>query len=202
MSGELRVLVGVAAGVISLAGFVPYLASTFAGKTRPNRATWWIWTVVGTMLGASYYASGARASAWVALSYVVGPLVTAIVSLWRGEGGWSRFDRACIAGAAVSALLWWTSGSPLVALLINVLIDALGALPTIRKTWRDPSSENRLAWSLSLGGNALNLLAVEAWTFAQALYPVYLCVVGASVTALAFRRVPADRAPASIRSDA
>jgi hypothetical protein len=53
--------VGQLAGAISFLGFVPYIIEIAQGKTRPNRATWWIWAVVGAMLCASSYASGALA---------------------------------------------------------------------------------------------------------------------------------------------
>src|SRR5207248_2703381 len=81
---------GQLAGAISFLGFVPYIIEIVQGKTRPNRATWWIWAVVGAMLCASSYASGARHALWVPLSYVIGPLATALLALKYGEGGWDR----------------------------------------------------------------------------------------------------------------
>src|SRR5690242_6850853 len=82
-------LVGQVAGALALAGFAPYVVSILRRRTVPNRATWIIWTVVGGMLCASYYAAVARGSIWVPVGYVVGPLVTALLALRYGEGGWS-----------------------------------------------------------------------------------------------------------------
>src|SRR5690242_18066463 len=75
MTPAQQALLGALAGALSLLGFMPYIVEIVQGKTRPNRATWWIWTVVGAMLSASYYASGSPHAIWVPLSYVVGPLV-------------------------------------------------------------------------------------------------------------------------------
>src|SRR5258707_594803 len=111
---DLRPLIGQVAGALALAGFVPYVVSILRRQTVPSRTTWWIWTVVGAMLCASYYAAGARESIWVPVGYALGPLVTALLALRYGEGGWSRFDRACLAGSALSLVLWGVSGSPLV----------------------------------------------------------------------------------------
>ncbi len=183
----LPALAGKIAAALSLIALIPYFISTVRGRTRPNRATWWIWTFVGVLIGSSYVCAGARNSAWICISYVVGPLAIALVSISYGEGGWSRFDRRCLAAAAASAVLWWLFGSPLVALLTNILIDLLGGLPTIRKSWLDPAGEDRAAWLLGFAGTAVNLLAVDRWTFAIAVYPVYTFLFCGLVAALVWR---------------
>jgi hypothetical protein len=184
---DITAVAGKVAGVISLVAFIPYVLATLRGKTRPNRASWWIWTVVGSMLGASYYSSGADHTIWVPVSYIIGPFVIAILSLKYGEGGWTRFDRACLLGAGASALMWWLFSSPLVALCINIVIDVMGALPTIRKSYREPEGEDRTAWTLFSVGNTVNLLAIEEWTFAIAVYPVYMFLTAGLITLLVLR---------------
>src|SRR5688572_11025851 len=96
---DITAMAGKVAGVVSFVAFVPYILAILRGETKPNRATWWIWTVVGFMLGASYYSSGANNTIWVPVSYIVGPLVTALLSIKYGEGGWNRFDKGCLLGA-------------------------------------------------------------------------------------------------------
>ncbi len=184
---DIPAVAGRAAGLLSLAAFVPYILAILRGETRPNRATWWIWTLVGFMLGASYYASGASHTIWVPVSYTVGPLVTAGLSVKYGEGGWTRFDRACVLGVAASLVLWWVLRSPIVALVINLWIDFMGALPTIRKSYLEPDGEDRAAWALFFVGNAANLFAVERWVFAIAVYPIYMFVASGTITALVLR---------------
>ena len=178
---------GLAAGIMSLFGFIPYILAVVRGQTHPNCATWWIWTVVGGLLCVSYYSTGARESIWVPVSYVFGPLVTALLSLKYGEGGWARLDRVCLSGSVVSVPLWWLSGLPIAALMINILIDLCGALPTIRKSWSDPSSEDRLAWLCFLTGNTLNLLALSEWPLEVSAYPLYLFFVSLIVSILIIR---------------
>jgi hypothetical protein len=164
------------------------------GKTRPNRATWWIWTIVGAMLCASYYASGARHTIWVPVSYVIGPLVTALLSLKYGEGGSDRFDRACLGGSLLSLVAWWLARSPLVALMANMAIDLLGALPTVRKAYNAPEAESLRSWSVFLIADILNLFAIGSWSVATALYPSYLFTL-ALVLVLLMLRPAITRAP-------
>lgn len=183
-----KFVAGVLSGIVATAAFVLYLRATFRGPTKPNRATWWILTVVGLMLAGSYHSLGARHTIWLAVSYALCPLVTAIVSLKHGEGGWTQFDRACLIVAGISAVLWWLCHSPLVALLINLFIDFVGLLPTIRKSYERPASENRIAWLIAFLASVLNLFAVERWEFAIAVYPLYMALGNGVIAVLLYRR--------------
>lgn len=184
----MHVLLGRLSGLLSLAGFIPYVIAILRGKTRPSLATWGIWAGVGAILCASAWAAGARASIWTPVSYALGPSVVTLFALRYGERGLSRFDLGCIAAAAASLLLWYLAETPLVALLINIVIDLVGALPTLRKTWHDPDSEDRLSWGLFCAANLVNLAAIERWRFAEAVYPVYLVGITGAVNAVIWWR--------------
>jgi hypothetical protein len=182
--------VGVVAGLVTLAGFVPYILSIRRGEAKPNRATWWIWTIACGALFASYYASGERSALWVPLSYVLGPLIIGALSLKHGEGGWTKFDLGCVGASVLGLLAWGLSGSPLVALVANMGVDLAGAMPTIRKTYRNPTSESSTAWTFFFVGSALNLFAVETWASAASMLPIYFFGVNGTIMVLALRRPP------------
>lgn len=167
---------GVIAGILSAAAFIPYIVSILRGKTKPSRVTWSIWVLVGVLICGSYTALGATSTAWVTFSYVIGPAVVAVLSFRRGVGGWEKLDIFCLCGVILGALLWWKFNSPLTALTINVAIDFLGLLPTIKKSWLKPREEDLLTWTVSASSAVMNLLALEKWTFALALYPVYMFI--------------------------
>jgi hypothetical protein len=184
---SLSILAGRIAGLVSAAAFLPYAIAIVRGRAKPSLSTWLIWTVVGGALCASHWAAGGRNSFWVALSYVLGPFTLALLALRYGERTWSPFDKVCLAAAACSLVLWALSGSPLVALCMNIMVDFIGALPTIRKSWQEPESEDRLSWSMFFAGNALNLFAIEKWSFSGAVYPLYLFLVTLTMTILLWR---------------
>ncbi|TAL49041.1 hypothetical protein EPN83_02085 [Patescibacteria group bacterium] len=170
---DLRSILGVIAGVITFLAFVPYIISTVKGDTKPERATWFIWAVVGFLLLTSYHYSGAVSTIWAAVTYFIGPLIVALISVKYGVGGWSVLDKVCLSGAAVSLILWYVTKSAPVALYINILVDFLGLIPTIVKTYNNPSSESRLSWSMSTIGNFVNLLAINRLTLSIIIFPAY-----------------------------
>ncbi|MFO0658738.1 MAG: hypothetical protein U0165_02740 [Polyangiaceae bacterium] len=186
MSG-FREVAGWVAGAISASAFIPYLRSVVRKQTTPSTASWLIWTLVGALLCSSYWASGARAAIWVSVSYMVGPLITLGFCVRYGDRSWSRLDIGCVVLALVSIVLWTVTGVAWVALALNIGIDFFGAVPTIRKSWSEPGSEDKTAWGLFFLGNTVNLLAIETWTPAMYLYPAYLFAVTLVVNTLLWR---------------
>lgn len=178
--------IGIVAGLIGLLGFLPYILTTVQGKNRPNRATWWIWGILGLIQGFSYYYSGANNTIWVPVFYAVCQIITAILSLKYGEGGWTRFDRFCLFGAGISLLLWWWFKSPFMALVFALVIDSLGALPTVFKSYYKPEEESCFSWSIFLIANTLNLTALENWSFELSAYPLYLFILSITIATLLY----------------
>jgi hypothetical protein len=172
---------GMGAGFFSILCVVPYIITILQGKTRPSRATWWIWFILSSVISLSYYSTGATTTVWLPVCGGIGQLAVGLLSLKYGEGGWSRFDRICLIGVGISLFLWWGFNAPFVALICNLIIDLLGALPTIFKSYREPEKESLVTWSLYLTGSILNLLAIEHWSITLIVFPLYIFAVNAVI---------------------
>src|SRR3989338_2797659 len=123
--GDIKVVLGIIAGIISFLAYIVYAISIFRGRTNPNRATWWIWTFMGLVVGLSYYFSGAVNTIWVPVVEFIGPLSVALLSLKYGEGGLeNKTDLICLFGAAVSIILWIIFNNPVVALVTSLAVDS------------------------------------------------------------------------------
>jgi hypothetical protein len=184
-----QVIFGLIAGAISLAAFVPYIITSVRGKTRPNRATWFIWSVLGLILLASYYAVGARDTIWLMVGNQIGFFATLAVSMRYGEGGWTKLDKGCIVGAGLGLVAWLVFNSPLMALIMSIIMDFIGGIPTIRKAYHDPGSENRMTWFLFSAGNVFNLIAIgNDWTIPIAGYPVYMFLISSLILGILILR--------------
>jgi hypothetical protein len=187
MMNNWQALIGIFAGILASITFIPYIITTIQKKTRPNRATWCIWAVVGVILCASYYSSGSINAIWVPASYAVGQVIIAVLALKYGEGTWSRFDRLCMVGAGISLILWWQLKSPAIALTINIIIDIFGALPTLKKVYSEPETENCLAWSITLTASLCNIFAIDQWSFSNCAFPFYSLCINTTMVALILR---------------
>ena len=177
-------IAGHLAGILSMAAFAPYILSILREETTPNRASWFIWLVVSLIIALSYRDAGADYAFIMPVAYTIGSTIIASLSLKYGTGGWTRFDRICLIGAGIGLVMWVTFDSPTSALLINLFMNLLGTLPTIRKVYYQPETENRLAWTLFSLGNLVNLFAIEERGFAMVVYPVSMVFIVGVVTVL------------------
>jgi uncharacterized protein with PQ loop repeat len=169
-------IIGIIAGILAIAGYVPYIISIFKGKTKPNRATWFIWALVGGLLAFSYIAEGDPHSIWLPLGYFFGPLITFILSIKYGYATWTKIDTICVAAALISIIPWLLAKDASLTLIINVIIDAAGAIPTLFKTYREPDTEDLSAWIIFFVANTLQLFAISEWNIAAA-YPIYVFIL-------------------------
>lgn len=184
MPMTIQAFFGIAAGIAEFAAFAIYIRSVIKKETKPDRVTWWILGLVSGMITASYFASGARETIWLPAVFTFCMLAVAILSLKYGEGParLSAIDRVSLAGAILSAVVWWLIRSPLPALYMNIATEFIGLIPTINKAYRRPWTESSAAWIIGTIGAALNIFAITEWTLAIALYPVYVFVTNVAIT--------------------
>lgn len=179
-------LLGQAAAVLALIGIVPYVVSILRHKTKPERASWLIWALVNYSLVFSYHFSGATTTLWLNIAYCATTTMIFLLSLKYGVGGFTRLDIACLIGAAVGLILWWLTDNPVTAVYLNVIVDAIGFLPTIKKAYLYPGTENKLSWNISVAANVCNVLALTTWQFKIALFPIYNLTFNLLVAALLY----------------
>lgn len=174
---DIKVVLGIIAGVISFLAYVVYAISILRGITKPSRATWWIWAFMGLVVGLSYYFSGAVNTIWVPVVEFIGPLSIALLSIKYGEGGIeNKTDIFCFFGAIVSIILWIIFDNPVVALVASLAVDSFAIVPTIKKSYLRPEGEDFWAWFGTGMADSLNMFAVEKFTFAILVYPIYMLV--------------------------
>ena len=182
MLGPMSLLIlGYLSGVVSLFGYPPYLRDIFHGTTKPQRASWLIWTVLGSIAFFSQLAEGATHSLWLTGTQSAGTFIIFLASLWRGEGGLAKRDIISLGVAALGLILWYFTRHAAFALLLVILVDAAGVVPTVLKSWEDPSSETMIAWVLASLGGLLGALAVGSLSFILLIYPLYIVIANLAV---------------------
>lgn len=185
-------------GIISLAAYILYIYTIWFGSTRPSRSSWWILTIVWSVLLLSSLSLTPGATlreqflalpgGWLTLSYIAGSLVIAISTLWRGSSDkWGIFDYMCAAFAALSLILYFVSGVPFLALVMAVVADLFGILPTMKNAWLHPDEEDLKAWVLESIASILALFGISAFLFTEESFAawspvVYLVIVNVIIT--------------------
>jgi hypothetical protein len=182
MSTELLATFGILSAVVNTIGMVPYVKDVFKHKTKPERATWWIWLALGTVAISAQIAAGSTWSLFMVGAQTAAVATIAFLSLKYGYGNFRRKDFISLLVAMFGILLWKVTSNPLYALLIVVFIDAIAVWLTAAKTWEAPHTETLIAWILSSLAGLLGLLAVGKLDFTQILYPMYILIANSTVT--------------------
>ena len=183
-----KTIVGYTAGTITIIAALIYLRAIIKGKVHSNKLTWGVWSLVTLMICVYYYQTvGLVSSIWVSIAYFFGTLLTFILLLKYGDKGqWTWVEKMALMGVAIVFFLRIVFNSPIIALALTMLIDAIGAIPLIVTIYKDSKSDYRLAWLLGLTSNIVNLFAVEKWDFSNAGYPIYMVALTLTVTVLLY----------------
>jgi len=176
--------IGQIAGFIALISVVPYLISIVQGRTKPERASYLIWFIVDIISIASYISVGARTTIWTGLVLTFTGSLVLILSIKHGIGGFSKFDLTCLLLALIGIVVWVGSKDAVLALYFVTFVNFIGYLPTIKKAYFLPKTENTLSWALVAGASTLNLVALTSLQARIVLPVVCSAVLQASVAYL------------------
>lgn len=186
--------------------YLLYIYAIFFGHLRPQRATWFIWSMVSILLLTGLIASGEKEMIWIPWAYALGSSVIFLISIWKGVGVWSNkhdqvqegesletlriwLDVVCIALAAGSLVVWKLMGTPELPIFINLFADLMGFIPTFKKSWVSPLSERNAGWILFTIGNAFNFGSVTVWNLPGTVYMIYMFTGCLLATILVYRPV-------------
>ena len=171
---EYHILLGVLAAVVGLVGFFPYYRDIIKGSTKPHAFSWLIWGLVQAIAFFAQLSKGGGAGAWLTGVGGSACLIIFVIALFRGEKEIVLLDKICLVLALFGIVLWATTSSPLGAVIIAVLVDAIGFVPTYRKAFKKPKGETPMTYALSGAGFAISLFALQAINFTTVLYPASL----------------------------
>jgi hypothetical protein len=183
-------LFGYISAGLCLVMIFPYVRDIFWGKTQPVRASWWIWSILGSISFASQLAKGAGDSLWLTAGQTLAVIIVALLSIKYGVGGYTKRDMWALLLAGLGLILWYVNSEAAYALLIVIFIDTIGSILTMLKAYKQPTTETLSTWILSGTSGVFGTLAVGSINPILLAYPLYITVTnyGIAVAILAGRR--------------
>ena len=174
-------IAGYLSGVAILLSFVPYIRDIFRHTTKPERASWLLWTTLGSIAFFSQLAKGASYSLVMTGVQAIGDLFIFILAVKFGLGGLMKRDVAALVGAGIALGLWYVTSEAAIALFIVIFIDGIGATLTALKSYENPTTETVSSWVLTLVGGLLACLAVGKFDFILLAFPAYICLASLAI---------------------
>lgn len=174
---------GMLAGLLSVVASFIYIYEIFYRGVMPERASWFVWTTILVISFLGQRAVGAQDSLWFAFADIIGCALILFISLWRGKGGFTKFDIICVSLAMVGVIVWQSSGAALAAILGSIFADMMGSLPTIRKGYLEPETEGISIFALHVIAAAIAVVAAKTLDPLILIAPVYIGFANAAVVA-------------------
>lgn len=176
MISEKFVILG---ALLNLAGSLKYVVDTLKGETKPNRVTWFMWSLAPMVAFAAEINRGVGLISLMTFMTGFGPFMILLASFVSKKSTWqiTKFDIICGVLSLLGILLWLSAKNANLAIVFSIFADLSAALPTIKKAYRHPETET---WQAFFGGAAsafLTLLAIKTWDIAHYAFPAYILSV-------------------------
>jgi len=176
--------------VVQLYGVFIYGRETLAGRTKPNRVSWFLWSVAPLIATVAALSDGVRLAVLPVFMSGFAPLLIFILSFFNKQSYWKLgvFDYLCGACSVLALVLWAITNQPLVAILLAVLADGFAAVPTLYKAWCAPETESVEAYSTGIVNASTSFFAITTWTISSLAFPIYLLFINTLLTIIISRK--------------
>lgn len=186
---DYKTILGVLAIVIGIIGYVPYFKDITRGKTKPHAFSWLVWGILTAIAFVGQLTDKGEAGAGVTGFTALVCFTIFLFALRKGNKDFPLIDWLSLGGAGLALLLWFLTDSPLMAIILITIIDALGFIPTFRKSIKKPSEETMFTYTMSGLKFVFGIIALNHFSVITVLYPASLVLSnGAFVTLLLIRR--------------
>lgn len=173
---DYKVVIAIVSIVMTLFGYFYYFRDIFAGKTKPHAFSWLVWSSLTAIAFAGQLTDSAGPGAWVTGVTALVSFIIFSLAIKKGEKNITKSDKANLFGAVVALVLWFLTSNPLSAMILITIVDFLGFLPTIRKSYSKPYEETLVTYLLSGLKFLLAILALNNYTVVTWLYPASLVI--------------------------
>jgi hypothetical protein len=167
---QIKIIFSTISVIIGLLAFLPYFKSAISNKTQPHVFTWLIWAITqGTAVVGLWLGGGGIG----AISLTIGTFLVILVffiSLKNGKKNITRSDVVVLIAALSAVAIWWFLNNPILAVLLVSAIDVIGFIPTLRKSYSNPWTEDVLSWVFFATANIFAILALASYNLLTLSY--------------------------------
>jgi len=180
---NLQYLVFAGAGA-QFIGYLSYVIETLRGNTKPNKVTWFLWTIAPLIATFAAISDGVRWSVLPVFMTGFGPILILLASFLNKKSYWKleRFDYLCGLFSLLALILWGITKEPVVAIVFAIISDALAAIPTLSKAWKYPDSESVGPFITGLFAGLTSFAAIKIGNFAEYAFPAWIVFINTCLT--------------------
>ena len=177
----MKIIFASVAALLAVIGNVPYLRDMFRGRVKPHPYTWFIWSIVS---GVTFFGQVAKGAGWGALAFGASEIFTIIIFIFSLRFGFKKIpkkDTVYLLIALLGIIPWIIFHDPTISVVIMVSIDVVAFIPTLRKAWVHPQTEEPLLYGSNVARHILALLSLGSYNLATMLHSIAMIVTNSGM---------------------
>jgi|SRR3989338_4036333 len=164
------------AGALNIVGDFAYLIDTIKGKIKPNKVTWFLWSLAPLIAFFAQISQGVGLFSLMTFSLGIIPIFIFVASFINKNANWkiTKFDLFCGTLSVLGLVLWYLTRVGNIAIFFSILTEIFAAVPTVIKAYNMPETENYKPFLLGVVASLLTLLTIKQWDFAHIAFNLYI----------------------------
>jgi len=169
-------ILGGLAVLLTIISYIPYIKDILKGKTRPHAFSWLIWFILTGIGFFIQIEGGAGAGAWFngVMFFICGFIM--VYGFIKGRKEIVIADWVSLILAFIAMYFWLIVKDPMLSITLVIIADALGLIPTIRKSLIHPHSETVETYAINAVRVCFGILALSKFSFLTASYHIYMII--------------------------
>lgn len=168
---------GALAQFVLAISILPYIISIFRGTVKPNRISWFIWSIIGFAFWLITPPTADEVTKMLTVIFMINPTIIFILTLFKGENiKPDNLEKFSLIIGLSAILVWYVlkDDSGIVPISIAILADFCALIPTLRFVFSAPDEETPLAWIFFFLGSLIAIFAIENHSLESMLLPIYM----------------------------
>lgn len=153
------------------------ITSVLKGGFKPQRMTRFLIMLVSFLFVATLFANGDKNGIYLASAQLLGSIAMFYLSLKRGMGGNTRLDWVVFMMAIGSLILWQTTNMAFLGLVMSIVTDFIGFVPTLVKTWKYPETEEWKFYMSDVVASFFSILSIAVFSLQNLAFPIYIFLI-------------------------
>lgn len=180
--------IAIIASILAIIGNVPYLVDIVKGRVKPHPYTWFVWSIVSCIIFFGQIAKGAGIGALPTAASEIFTILIFFFSIRYGFKDIKKIDTVFLIISLVGLIPWIITKDPTISVIIAVSVDILAFVPSLRKTWHEPSTETPILYSMNVFRHILMLASLQAYNIATMLHSIVMITSNTLMTFLILRK--------------
>lgn len=172
-------ILGAIAQFILAISVLPYIISIFRGSVKPNRISWFIWSIIGFAFWLITPSTADEVTKMLTVIFMVNPTIIFILTLFKGENVKpDNLEKFSLIIGLFSIAVWYLfkDSTGIFPISIAIIADFCALIPTLRFVFKAPEEETPLAWIFFFLGSLIAVVAIQDHSLESMLLPVYMTI--------------------------